>query len=102
VIRQSNLVTLNFFLKNAGETNEHLLFQTVTGVADSRGALTIKKMSAGTLVSVPNGGLEAKGQFSNENTRLSLEFDPGASQIVDGYGGGGGIEAIIIRPPQKP
>jgi hypothetical protein len=102
VIRQNNLVTLNFFLKNAGETNEHLLFETVTGVADSHGALTIKKISAGTLVSIPNGGLEAKGQFSNENTRLSLEFNPGPSQFVDGYGGGGVIEAIIIRPPQKP
>ena len=102
VMRHANLVTFNFFLKNAGETNEHLLFETVTGVTDKRGALTISKMNAGTLVSIPNGGLKAKGQFSNENTRFSLEFSPGSSQFVDGYGGGGAIEAIIIRPSQKP
>jgi len=102
VLRQGNLVTLNFVLKNAGETNQHLLFETVTGVTDKRGAFTISKMSAGALVSIPNGGLKAMGQFSNENTRLSLEFSSGASHFTDGYGGGGVIEAIVIRPPQKP
>lgn len=102
VMKQANLVTLNFFLKNAGETNEHLLFDSVTGVVDGSGAFTIRKMSAGTMVSIPNGGLEAKGQFSNENTRLSLELNPRSSQFADGYGGGGVIEAIIIRPAQKP
>ena len=102
VMRLANLATLSFLLKNAGETNEHLLFETVTGVTDSQGALTIKKMSGGTLVGIPNGGLEAKGRFSNENTRLSLEFYPRPSQFADGYGGGGHIEGIIIRPSEKP
>ncbi|HEY0348439.1 MAG TPA: protease complex subunit PrcB family protein, partial [Pyrinomonadaceae bacterium] len=65
VIREGNLATFSFFLKNTGETNEHLLLESVTGLIRSGGEITIRKMSAWTLVSVPNSGLEAKGEFTN-------------------------------------
>ena len=100
VIREGNLATFSFFLKNAGETNEHLLLESVTGLIKSGSAITVKKMSAWTLVSVPNSGLEATGEFANHDTRLLLKFSPRPSLTVDGYyAGGGGIEAIVIRSP---
>ena len=98
VMREDSLATFSFLLKNAGEKNEHLLFATATGIVESDGAITIKKLSAFTFVSNPNSGLQARAKFTNHDTRLLLEFSSLPSMIADGYGGSGSIEAIIIGP----
>jgi len=103
VLRERNLATFSFFLKNTGETNEHLLLDSVTGQIGSGGAITIRKMSAWTLVSVPNGGLEAKGEFTKNDSRMLLNFNSRRSLAVDGYyGGGGSIETIVIGSKPAP
>jgi hypothetical protein len=103
VLRERNLATFSFLLKNTGETNEHLLVESVTGQIGSDGAITIRKMSAWTLLSVPNGGLEAKGEFTKHDSRMLLNFNSRRSLAVDGYyGGGGSIEAIVIGSRPAP
>ena len=102
VMKVDGLATFSFILKNAGETNEHLLFEVATGIVDSNGAITIRKVSALTLVSEPNAGLQAKGRFVAHETRLTLEFESLPSMIADGYTGSGKIEASIISSASKP
>ena len=102
VIRAGRLATVRFLLKNAGETNEHLLFDVATGIVESGGVITINKLSAFTLVSEPNSGLRAKGRFADAEHRLSLEFNSLPSMVADGYSGAGIIEATIIVPAPKP
>lgn len=102
VMREGGLATFSFRLKNGGETNEHLLIETATGIVESSGAITLNKLSAGTLVSNPNSGLQAKGGFGDRNRRLSLELNSLPSMIADGFSGAGNIEATIISPALKP
>jgi hypothetical protein len=102
VMKEGGLVTFNFILKNAGETNGHLLFEVATGIVDSEGLITIKKMSALTLVNQPNSGLQARGRFIDRGTRLTLDFESLPPVIADGYTGSGTIEATIIGSPSKP
>jgi hypothetical protein len=102
VVRKGGLATFSFLLKNAGETNEHLLIETATGIVESSGAITINRLSALTLVSKPNSGLRAKGRFDQHDHNLSLEFNPLPPLIADGFTGAGTIEATIIVSVPRP
>ncbi|HEY5073534.1 MAG TPA: hypothetical protein VII34_02480, partial [Pyrinomonadaceae bacterium] len=102
VIRVGRLATFSFLLKNTGETNEHLLIDCATGIVERDGAITIHKLSAMSLVNLPNSGLRAEGSFSHHDNTMILEFYSLPSMIADGYGGGGRIEAMAIVSASKP
>lgn len=102
VMRKGGLATFSFLLKNVGETNEHLLIETTTGIVESSGAITINRLSAFTLVSKPNSGLRAKARLDEHGHNLSLEFGPLTPLIADGFSGAGTIEATIIVTVPKP
>jgi hypothetical protein len=102
VIRVGRLATFSFLLKNTGETNEHLLIDCATGIVERDGAITIHKLSAMSLVNLPNSGLRAEGSFSHHDNTMILELYSLPSMIADGYGGGGRIEAMAIVSAPKP
>jgi hypothetical protein len=102
VIRVGRLATFTFLLKNAGETNEHLLLDCATGIVAGDGAITIHKLSSMTLIQEPNSGLRAEGRFSRHESGLNLQFISLPSMIADGYSGGGNIEALAIASASKP
>ena len=102
VMREGGLATFNFLLKKAGEANEHILRELATGLVDANGAITIPKLGAGSLVNQPNSGLQAKGRFADNNSRLLFGFTSLPSMIADGYSGRGNIEAGILGSAPKP
>ena len=102
VMREGRLATFKFLLKNAGETNQHMLFEFAAGVVDDNGAITISKLGAGSLVSQPNSGLQARGRFADNDSRLLFGFTSLPSMIADGYSGKGNIEAAILGSAPKP
>jgi hypothetical protein len=102
VMRGGRLATFKFLLKKAGETNQHMLFEFATGIVDDNGAITIFKLGAGSLVSQPNSGLQARGRFADNDNRLLFGFTSLPSMIADGYSGKGNIEAGILGSAPKP
>jgi hypothetical protein len=62
----------------------------------------ISYLEAGTLVDRPRSALRAQGSFTGKEESLSLAFDSLPSNISDGYGGEGKLEAAATAPaPQK-
>src|ERR1700738_2537949 len=102
VMRGGRLATFKFLLKKAGATNQHMLFEFATGIVDDNGAITIFKLGAGSLVSQPNSGLQARGRFADNDNRLLFGFTSLPSMIADGYSGKGNIEAGILGSAPKP
>jgi hypothetical protein len=102
VMREGRLATFNFLLKNAVETNEHVLVEFATGIVDDNGAITVPKLSALSLVSPPNSGLQARGRFLDNDSRLLFGLTSLPSMIADGYSGAGSIEALIVGSTPKP
>ena len=102
VSREGSLATFSLQLKNAGETNEHLLLEVATGFIESSGIIMINKFSAFTFINQPNSGLKANGGLSDHEHKLTLEIMSLPSVIADGYSGSGRIESILIGSVQNP
>lgn len=92
-LRHNNLVTFAFDLKSAGAQKERALRNLATGKLATDGGVRVGRLDAGTLVDQPNDGLRATGRFTANDANLSLTFEPHPTNISDGFGGSGKLEA---------
>lgn len=108
VLREGTLATFLFNANGveAGDTTRRsdqplMLREVATGVVDSSGKVTIKRMESGTFVPIPHPGLQANGKFEgNAESKLWLTFSALPTNIADGYGGSGKLEATATAPPR--
>lgn len=94
LIRLGNLVTIGFALVSSGGTKERSLRGSATGVIKD-GAITIERMTHGSLLDPPSGELQISGKFLEKN-RLTLELVSKPIYVPESYGGGGSIEAEMV------
>ena len=102
IMREGNIATFVFNLKSSGARKDRLLQEVATGLVQKNNQLTIGYLETGTLVDKPRSALHAQGSFTGKEESLSLAFDSLPSNISDGYGGEGKLEAAATAPaPQK-
>ncbi|MBD0326383.1 MAG: protease complex subunit PrcB family protein, partial [Pyrinomonadaceae bacterium] len=101
IARLGPLATLVFDLKSAGGTKARLLQAAATGVVAANGQFGSAVVDAGSLVDFPRSPLALKGSFSGNEDKLSLTFESLPSNVNDGYGGQGKLEAAATAPPPK-
>jgi hypothetical protein len=101
IMREGSLATFIFNLKSSGGTKARVLQETATGLVQKSNQLTIPYLEAGTLVDLPRSALRAQGSFTAGEDNLSLAFDSLPSNIADGFGGEGKLEAAATAPPTQ-
>jgi hypothetical protein len=101
IMREGRLATVIFNLKGNGATKARALRGTATGVVQKDNQLTLPYVEADTLVDLPRSALRAQGSFAAGEDKLSLAFDSLPSNIADGYGGEGKLEAAATAPPTQ-
>jgi hypothetical protein len=101
VMRHDNLATLFFNLQSTGGAKARELKETATGIVQTGGGLRLARFNAGSLVSPPANLLTAKGEFTNNESDLTLSFESLPSNIADGYQGRGRLSAVATGPPPK-
>jgi hypothetical protein len=96
VMGEGKLATIWLRLVGSNGPQRRLLTECASGLMDGEN-IRVSRMSAGSLVSQPNGGLSATAMFSEKGKKflLSLDSGPGAALIADGYTGHGTIEAEL-------
>ncbi|HYY58559.1 MAG TPA: protease complex subunit PrcB family protein, partial [Pyrinomonadaceae bacterium] len=99
VMRHANLATLVFDLKSAGGTKARELKEAATGVVRAGEEVRLARFNAGSLVEPPANLLSAKGQFSDNESGLTLAFESLPSTVADGYQGTGRLSAVATGPP---
>jgi hypothetical protein len=99
VSRLGKLATLVFDLKATGSAKSRALQDAATGVVAEGGRLGGAVVDAGSLVDMPRSALGVKGNFTENEDKLSLEFESLPSNVSDGYGGQGRLEAAATAPP---
>jgi hypothetical protein len=102
VMRVGGLATFSFSLEGSSRRRHRSLSEVATGIVKSSRAITIHKLSAGSLIDPPHSGLMAEGGFSQGGKRLSLKFTSLPSMIADGFSGEGSIEARTSGRAPKP
>ncbi len=93
VMRSGQLVTFAFEIRSIGASRQRSLSDFATGVIQDSGPITIRRLSAGSLIDSPRAGLQASGSFGAGEEKLSLKFTSLPSNIADGYQGEGSIQA---------
>ncbi len=101
VSRLGALVTFVFDLKSTGSTKARLLQTSATGLVNAGGSVGSALVDAGSLVDFPRSPLGLKGNFKENEAQLSLSFESVPSNVSDGYGGQGKLEAAATSPPPK-
>jgi PrcB C-terminal len=101
ISRLGPLATLVFDLKGTGGRKERLLQNVATGLVAAGGELGNAVVDAGSLVDFPRSPLGLKGSFGANEDKLSLKFESLPSNVNDGYGGQGKLEATATAPPPK-
>jgi hypothetical protein len=102
VMREGGLATFVFDLKSSGGKKDRVLREVATGLVQKNNQVMISYVEAGTLVDRPRSALHAQGSFTGREESLSLEFGSLPSNISDGFGGEGKLEAAATAPaPQK-
>jgi len=91
VTRLADLVSVGFAVVSTGTARERSLRDFATGVMKDD-AISITRMSRGSLVDPPTGDLRVTGKFL-EGNRLTLELTTGGAVVPDGFSGKGSIEA---------
>lgn len=99
VIRLGPLATLVFDVKGTGGAKARLLMDAATGKVAANGQLGGAVADPGSLVDVPRSALAVKGGFTANEDKLSLTFESLPSNVSDGYGGQGKLEATATAPP---
>ena len=94
ITRIANLVTVGFAIVSRGTTRERMLRDIATGLV-TENAISISRLSHGSLLDTPSGDLHVKGTFIEKN-RVNLDFDSGPVTVPDGYSGKGSIEAEMV------
>jgi hypothetical protein len=72
-----------------------------SGTVTPQGALALTRLDPGSFVPPPRHPLGARGQFANDEGRLSLAFEVMETKVNDGYSGQGKLEATATAPPPK-
>lgn len=99
VMRHANLATFIFDLKGTGAAKARELREAATGIVQAGVEVHLPRFNAGSLVEPPENLLEAKGQFSNNESDLTLSFESLPSGIADGFEGRGRLTATATGPP---
>ncbi len=94
-LREEKLVSLLFDISSSDARETRSLADSTTGVVTADGGIASARMSAWSLVPPPNGGLQVSGMLSDEGKKLLLQFASMPTNIADGYGGCGSIEAEL-------
>jgi hypothetical protein len=97
VMRAGKLATLIFNLKSNGAEKARALQETATGLVQNNG-LTIPYLEAGTLVDVPRSAFHVQGSLADKENNIALTFASLPSNVADGYGGEGTLEAAATAP----
>jgi hypothetical protein len=96
VLRGGNFVTFAFQVLSPDRAKKRSLVGFETGVIGETRQITIRRMSADSLINSPSSGLKATGRFTDK--KLSLSFLGLPSYVADGYSGTGNIEAELTSP----
>lgn len=99
VSRLGKLATFLFDLKSTGGTKARLLQDAASGLVAAGGGISGVIVDAGSLVDFPRSALGSKGSFTRNEDKLSLTFESLPSNVSDGYGGRGQLEANATAPP---
>ena len=98
VSRLGKLVTFVFDLKSTGGTKPRSLQNVATGIVEANG-ISGAVVDPGTFVDFPRSALGIKGNFAENEDKLSLSFESLPSNVNDGYSGQGKLEAAATAPP---
>jgi hypothetical protein len=101
IMRHAQLATLFFDLQGTGAEGAHALQDTASGTVTPEGALTLARLDPGSFVPPPRHPLRARGNFSDNEGKLSLTFEITEAKVNDGYSGQGKLEATATAPPPK-
>jgi hypothetical protein len=99
VMREGSLATFIYDVKSAGATKARELKEATTGIVKGNGEVNLARFNAGSLVEPPANLLGAKGQFTNNESDLTLSFESLPSTVADGYQGKGRLTAAATAPP---
>ncbi|HLL15184.1 MAG TPA: protease complex subunit PrcB family protein [Pyrinomonadaceae bacterium] len=99
IMRHAQLAT--FFFALSSVEGKQRLQDVATGTVAPEGALTLTRLDPGSFVPPPRHPLRARGQFADNEGRLSLTFEVMETKVNDGYGGQGKLEATATAPPPK-
>lgn len=99
VSRLGKLATFVFQLQSTGGAKARALQDAATGIVGADGSITGAIVDAGSLVDLPRSALGLKGSFGKNEDKLSLTFESLPSNVADGYGGQGRLEATATAPP---
>ena len=102
ILRHAQLATLFFALRGtSGEEGVHALQDTASGTVAPDGGITLTRLDPGSFVPPPRHPLRARGNFSDDEGKLSLTLEITEAKVNDGYGGRGKLEATATAPPPK-
>jgi hypothetical protein len=101
IMRHAQLATLFFALEGTGAEGKYALQDVATGTLTPEGALTLARLDPGSFVPPPRHPFKARGQFADNESKLSLTFEVMETKVNDGYGGQGKLEATATAPPPK-
>ena len=100
VARLGRLLTVLFELKGEGGKKERALRGAATGIGGDAAGFEIPHLDAGTLVDHPRPPLRVSGQFAEDGAKLSMSFESLPTNVSDGFGGTGKLEAKATGPAQ--
>ena len=89
--RYQNLVTALFDLKGNGARQ---ITETASGTITNNGEINFSRVDAGTLIDLPRPPLIVKGVLADN--KLTLNFTTQITNLADGFGGTGSVEATVI------
>ncbi|HEX8457009.1 MAG TPA: protease complex subunit PrcB family protein [Pyrinomonadaceae bacterium] len=101
IMRHGDLATAFFTLEGRGEEGKHALQDVTTGTVNTEGAFNFTRLDPGSFVPPPRNPLRARGQFTDQESKLRLTLEAMEAKVNDGYGGQGTLEATATAPPPR-
>lgn len=101
MVEGDSLLTVVFAINGSDPARKRSLMDAATGLVTKDGQVKIDKMSAGSLIDTPHGGLKVTGQLSNSDSKLVLSL-MSMSMIPDGFGGIGELVATMSSAAPRP
>ena len=101
IMRHAELATAFFALEGTNEDGKVGLQDVATGAVTPECRLSLARLDPGSFVPPPRYPLRARGQFADNEGKLSLTFEVMETKVNDGYGGRGKLEATATAPPKK-
>jgi hypothetical protein len=102
IIRFGSLGTVALSLRSAGSKKMRNLRDISTGVFQTDSAITIKRLSPGTLLDQPYSPFQARLNFLEPQKKVQLDLMSTPPAVNDGYSGLGRLEGTTDKPaPQR-